>query len=107
MRLTLASAAIATVLAATFPAHAQPGMNLQGMDFSNQCDPGFSNRAFCYGYVTGFFYALEANGQLCPAGTPDNAQMVRVVEKYLRWHNVGAPKNNIRTALLNEWGCRR
>jgi hypothetical protein len=103
MRLTLASAAIAGIIAMTIPAYAQE----QGWDFSNQCDPGFSNRAFCYGYVTGFFYSLESNGQLCPRGVPDNAQMVAVVEKYLHWHNAGPPKFNIRAALLDEWGCRR
>jgi hypothetical protein len=103
MKFTLASAAIAGMIAMTIPASAQE----QGMDFHNQCDPDFSNRAFCYGYVTGFFYALEADGQVCPRGEPNNAQMVAVVEKYLRWHNSGPPKFNIRAALLNAWGCRR
>lgn len=102
MKLTLVSAAIAGIIAMTIPAYAQK----QGMDYSNQCESGFSNRPFCYGYVTGFFYALEANGQVCPRGVPDNAQMVAVVEKWLRWHNAGPPKLNIRNAMLNAWGCR-
>jgi hypothetical protein len=33
--------------------------------------------------------------------------MVKVVEKWLRWHNAGPPRVNIRDALLHEWGCRR
>lgn len=103
MRLTLAGVAIAGMIAITVPAYAQS----QGMDFANQCDPGFANRPFCYGYVTGFFYALEANGQVCPRGIPDNAQIAAVVARYLRWHNGGPPKFNIRAALLDKWGCRR
>jgi hypothetical protein len=106
MKLTLASAATAAMIVLALPAYAQPGMELQGMDFNNTCE-GDMKQPFCYGYVTGFFYALEADGQLCPAGTPDNAQMVKVVAKWLRWHNAGPPKNNIRAALLNAWGCRR
>lgn len=94
------------MIALTVPAFAQQGMDLQGADFNNQCGTGI-HQPFCYGYVTGFFYALEADGQLCPRGVPDNAQMVKVVDKWLRWHNSGAPKFNIRDALLNTWGCRR
>lgn len=104
MKLTLATAAIAAMVALTVPAHAQQQMD--GMDFNNQCEAGISN-PFCYGYVTGFFYALEADGKLCPSGVPDNRQMVMVVGRWLRSHNSGPPKFNVRDALVNAWGCRR
>jgi hypothetical protein len=46
MKLTLVSAAIAAMIVITIPAYAQQGMDLQGMDFSNQCEAGISNQPF-------------------------------------------------------------
>lgn len=110
MQLTLASAAIAAMIAITIPAHA----NESGMDFYNQCgtgaEAGFFNRPFCHGYLSGFYSALAATNQVCPRSIPTDTQVVMVVQNWLRSHaaNLGAPAHlMIRNAILNAWGCRR
>jgi hypothetical protein len=109
MKFTLASAAIAGMIATIAPACAQTGM-----DFYNQCgtgaEAGFFNRPYCHGYLSGFYSALAATSQLCPQSTPNETQVVMVVQDWLRTHaaTLDAPAYfMIRNAILHAWGCRR
>ncbi len=109
MKLMLAAASIAAIVATATPATAQTGWN-----FYQRCgtgaEAGFFNRGYCHDYLSGFYDAMAASHQICANVPPNDTQIVMVVQDYLRSHAAvlqNAPYHvMIHNAVLSAWGCR-